>query len=175
MSVATAHHPSRTIRSGAAPRVEPAATRPHARQRSLRVLTFGGAPRFPVAEDLADDGRPVVAPSEAPLPDPTTICCSVVRAAVEVLRGERPVAQLQRWVAPDVFDALGRRALLLHETAGPLVAARPVAILRARLVRLGENAAEATVVLQDEDRVRAAALRLEGRRGVWRVVVLEIG
>ncbi|MHA7134580.1 Rv3235 family protein [Oerskovia turbata] len=175
MSVTTVRHPAHTIRSGAAPRPEASATHPRARRRALRVLTFGGAPQFPVAEDLADDGRPVVTPTDLPLPDPTSICCSVVRAAVEVLRGERPVSQLQRWLAPDVFDALGRRALLLQETTGAVVAARPVAIRRARLVRLGESTAEATVVLEDMDRVRAAALRLEARRGVWRVVVLEIG
>jgi hypothetical protein len=40
---------------------------------------------------------------------------------------------------------------------------------------LGEDAAEATVVLDDGGHVRAAAVRLEARRGVWRVVVLEIG
>ena len=168
MSVTTVHHPARTIRSGAAPRLEPTATRPRALQRSPRVLTFGGAPQFPVAEDLADTGRPVTSPSEAPLPDPTSICCSVVRAAVEVLRGERPVGQLQRWLAPDVFDSLARRALLMQGATGPVETGRPVAIRRARLVRLGDAAAEATVVLEDMDRVRAAAVRLEARRGVWR-------
>ncbi|WP_036970450.1 Rv3235 family protein, partial [Promicromonospora kroppenstedtii] len=37
------------------------------------------------------------------------------------------------------------------------------------------TSAEATVILHDEGRVRAAAVRLEARRGVWRVAVLEIG
>ncbi|MFF2621490.1 Rv3235 family protein [Oerskovia jenensis] len=175
MSIATVRHHAHTIRSGAAPRPAVSATLPRVVARAPRVLTFGGAPQFPVAEDLADDGRPVTSTPELPLPDPTSICCSVVRAAVEVLRGERPVAQLQRWLAPDVFDALGRRALLMQGTTGGDAAARPVAIRRARLVRLGDTTAEATVVLEDMDRVRAAALRLEARRGVWRVVVLEIG
>lgn len=163
------------IRSGAAPHLAGPATLPRAVQRPPRVLTFGGAQQFPVAEDLADNGRPVASTHEEPLPDPTSICCSVVRAAVEVLRGERPVAQLQRWLAPDVFDALGRRALLMQGATAAAGPARPVTIRRARLVRLGETTAEASVVLEDMDRVRAAALRLEARRGVWRVVVLEIG
>ncbi|MBE7700716.1 energy transducer TonB [Oerskovia sp. Sa1BUA8] len=175
MSTTTVRHHARPIRSGAAPLLATPATLPPAVPRAPRVLTFGRAPQFPVTEDLADDGRPVSAAEDLPLPDPTSICCSVVRAAVEVLRGERPVGQLQRWLAPDVFDALGRRALLMQGTTAPTGAARPVAVRRARLVRLGDTTAEATVVLEDMDRVRAAALRLEARRGVWRVVVLEIG
>lgn len=176
MPITAVRHHARPIRSGAAPRLAaPPATLPRAVPRGPRVLTFGRAPQFPVTEDLADNGRPVTSTAELVLPDPTSICCSVVRAAVEVLRGERPVAQLQRWLAPDVFDALGRRALLMQGSAETDAAARPVVVRRARLVRLGETTAEATVILEDMDRVRAAALRLEARRGVWRVVVLEIG
>lgn len=175
MSISTEHPTVRTVRSGAAPRHESVATLPRASRRSVRVLTFGGPPQFPHAEDLAESGRPVVTATERDLPDPTSICCSVVRAAVEVLRGERPVAQLQRWLAPDVFDAIGRRAQLAQDAPERVVAARPVAIRRARLLRLGDTAAEATIILEDMDRVRAAAVRLEARRGVWRVVVLEIG
>ncbi|MFD6092556.1 Rv3235 family protein [Oerskovia sp. NPDC060338] len=175
MSISTEHPVVRTLRSGGVPRHDPVATLPRAGHRSVRVLTFGGPPQFPHSEDLEESGRPVVSAPEADLPDPTSICCSVVRAAVEVLRGERPVAQLQRWLAPDVFDAIGRRAQLTQDAPDRVVASRPVAIRRARLLRLGDTAAEATIVLEDMDRVRAAAVRLEARRGVWRVVVLEIG
>ena len=56
---------------------------------------------------------------------------------------------------------------------GPKV--HPATIRRVRMVRLGMSAAEATVILHDEGRVRAAAVRLEARRGIWRVAVLEIG
>lgn len=175
MSITTNHSAVRTIRSGAVPRLEQTATTPRAVRRSPRVLTFGRAPQFPVAEDLSENGRPVSTTPEAPLPDPTSICCAVVRAAVEVLRGERPVAQLQRWLAPDVFDSLARRALLMQEATGVDSTASPVGVRRARMLRLGDAIAEATVVVEDMDRVRAAAVRLEARRGVWRVVILEIG
>jgi hypothetical protein len=43
------------------------------------------------------------------------------------------------------------------------------------VVRVTPDAAEATVIIDDVDRVRAAALRVELHRGRWRVVVLEIG
>lgn len=118
------------------------------------------------------EARPLTDRPPTPLPDPTAQCCSVVRAAVEVLRGERPAAQLSRWVTPEVHDQLVERAQLVRGRAS---ATRPVLVRRVRLVRLGDDVAEATVVLDDDGRVRAAAVRLEARRGVWRVAVLEIG
>lgn len=118
--------------------------------------------------------RPLAPQPTPALPDPTAQCCSVVRAAVEVLRGERSASQLARWVTPRVLDQLTERARLTRgrPTAAP---ARPVLVRRVRLVRIGDDVAEATVVLDDDGRVRAAAVRLEARRGVWRVAVLELG
>ena len=37
------------------------------------------------------------------LPDPTGICCAVVRACLEAIAGHRPLAQLQRWLSPQVY------------------------------------------------------------------------
>jgi len=103
------------------------------------------------------------------------MCGSVVRAAVEVLRGERPAAHIARWVTPQVLDQLVHRARLVQaRRRGPHTAV-PVSVRRIRTVRLGDSTAEATVVLEDDGRVRAAAVRLEARRGVWRVAVLELG
>jgi hypothetical protein len=120
--------------------------------------------------------RPLAPTAPTPLPDPTSLCCAVVRAAIEVLRGERTVHQLTRWVTPQIYDTLARRARLALDAPGHVEAsARPVTIRRARVMRLGTEAAEATVVVDDGGRVRAAAARLEARRGAWRVVALEIG
>jgi hypothetical protein len=120
--------------------------------------------------------RPLAPTAPVPLPDPTSLCCAVVRAAIEVLRGERTVHQLARWVTPEIYDTLARRSRLVLDAPGHVEAtARPVTIRRARVMRLGAAAAEATVVVDDGGRVRAAAARLEARRGAWRVVALEIG
>ncbi|OLT55411.1 hypothetical protein BJF88_06090 [Cellulosimicrobium sp. CUA-896] len=120
--------------------------------------------------------RPLAPAAPVPLPDPTSLCCAVVRAAVEVLRGDRTVHQLARWVTPQIYDTLARRARLVVDTPGHADAtAYPVTIRRARVMRLGADVAEATVVVDDGGRVRAAAARLEARRGAWRVVALEIG
>lgn len=151
-----------------------ASTRPAPRTRRVRV----GAPgvrRTPDDEDRT--ARPLREAEPAPLPDPTAQCCTVVRAAVEVLRGERPAAQLARWVTPQVRDQLAERARigLAHAPLRNEEHHRPVQVRRVRLVRLGDDVAEATVVLDDDGRVRAAAVRLEARRGAWRVAVLEVG
>ena len=113
------------------------------------------------------------------LDDPTGLCCAVARAAMEALRGIRPLSQLVRSVSPEVFDALHAR-YQVREQARTRPGAPPPSQARARvraarIIRLAPDAAEASVVVEDADRVRAAALRVEGHRGRWRVVVLEIG
>ena len=144
--------------------------RHESRTRSEQEWADGGAD----ALDGLDTGRPLVPQPNPPLPDPTAQCCSVVRAAVEVLRGERPASHLTRWVTPQVRDQLVERARLMSAVRKDRTG-RPVQVRRVRLLRLGDDVAEATVVLDDDGRVRAAAVRLEARRGVWRVAVLEIG
>lgn len=149
--------------------------------RRLRRMRIGGTP-YPELQNAAAaleavSGRPTPEP-DPDLPDPTAQVCRVVRAAVEVLRGERPAAQLARWVTPQVYDQLLSRGRLMREAQQnrpPRPKAHAATIRRVRMVRLGATSAEATVILHDEGRVRAAAVRLEGRRGVWRVAVLEIG
>ena len=152
-----------------------ASTRPASRPRHVRVGAEGVRRARADEEDLP--ARPLRETAPAPLPDPTAQCCTVVRAAVEVLRGERPAAQLARWVTPQVRDQLAERARigLAHDLLRNEEPHRPVQVRRVRLVRLGDDVAEATVVLDDDGRVRAAAVRLEARRGAWWVAVLEVG
>jgi hypothetical protein len=141
--------------------------------RRLRV----GVDTTPAPGRPSTEVEPAPTPQHAPA-DPTALCCSVVRASVEVLRGERPATQVARWVTPVVLDQLLERArlVLAARPTGPSVrAGRPVTVRRVRLVRLSPTTAEATVVLDDDGRVRAAAVRLEAHRGTWRVAVLEIG
>lgn len=114
-------------------------------------------------------------PPPGPLPDPTAVACAIVRTAIEVLRGERPVTQMARWVSPDILGAVHRRARLLAEHSPAPETLPPVTIVRTRTVRWGDHVAEATVVVRDRDRVRAAAVRLEAARGAWHAVAVEIG
>lgn len=120
------------------------------------------------------------------LPNPTRTACSIVNAAIEACNGTRPLHQLLGWVSPDVYEALSARAqVLTHRLQRSDQRWAPVQntgegrttnkIIRARVIRISHLAAEATVIIDDGNRVRAAALRLEEHRGRWQVTVLEIG
>lgn len=123
----------------------------------------------------ATDARsPRAVQHAAPVSDPSALCCSVVQAAVEVLRGIRPLAQLSRWLTPEVYEALARRREITTAGGAP-TSTLQARIRRARVIRVSESAAEATVIVQDEHRVRAAAIRVEHLRGNWRVVAFELG
>ncbi|ACZ31519.1 TonB family protein [Xylanimonas cellulosilytica DSM 15894] len=155
-----------------------APTRPP-RVRRVRLGSDRGVPadvaEIPAARPVPEE--PVAEPAASTLPDPTAMCCTVVRAAVEVLHGDRPAAQLARWLTPLLLDQLTERARLLREAAPSAAAARttrPVQVRRIRLERRGETA-EATVIVEDQGRCRAAAVRLEAHRGQWRLSVLELG
>lgn len=122
---------------------------------------------------------PLPASPAQPLGDPTALCCAVAHAAMESLRGIRPLAQLVRSVSPEVFDALYARCQVREQArnrpGAPPVPQSRARVRRARIVRIAPGIAEASVVVDDVDRVRAAALRVEEHRGRWWVVVLEIG
>ena len=114
------------------------------------------------------------APSALPSADPAAVGCSIALAALEVLAGRRPVAQLARWLAPGVYEAVQvRSALTTRVLRAPQGVRRPV-VRRFRLTSV-ETAHEVSVVTDDAGRVRAVALRLEAHRGSWRATALEIG
>ena len=125
------------------------------------------------AERAAATAEAAVGP--VPTGDPTSVCCSLVLAAVESLAGLRAVAQLARWVTPEVYEALNTRAALTVRVLGARAASRRPEVRRVRVCRIGEHVAEASVVIDDGRRVRAVAVRLESWRGAWRAVALEIG
>jgi hypothetical protein len=122
--------------------------------------------------------------------DPRQACCMVALAAVEVLAGTRPIAQLARWVTPGVYDALARRAALTAprtrvldpaaaqadlRDADPTAWSRRPSVRRVRACPVDEHTLEASVVIAHADRVRAVALRLTRDAGRWRASALVVG
>lgn len=119
------------------------------------------------------------------------IARSVTQAALEVLGGTRPLQQMVRWLDPESFERLQLRANLVRsrESAlanrrnprggtpapAPLRLHRQVVIRCCRLCPVSEGIYEAAVVAAEQNRVRAAALRIELRRGLWKITALEIG
>lgn len=111
------------------------------------------------------------------------IARSVAQGALEVLGGSRPLQQLARWLDPESYERLQLRANLVRcITAAPTSRGetptsthRHVIIRSARVCPVSDTVFEASVVAFDQRRVRAVALRIELRRGAWRVTALEIG
>lgn len=112
------------------------------------------------------------------------IARSVAQGALEVLGGSRPLQQMARWLDPENYERLQLRANLVRcissaptKRGGQVRASshRHVVVRSARVCPVSPGIYEASVVTFDQKRVRAVALRIEQRRGVWRVTALEIG
>jgi Family of unknown function (DUF6459) len=101
------------------------------------------------------------------------------QAAVEIVGGHRPAAQLLRWTRPDVYADLCRRAQLVARAAGsapgqgrPRQAVRPhVVSVRASFVTL--DVCEVSIRVRHGERFRAVAARFETLDGRLQCTALE--
>lgn len=105
---------------------------------------------------------------------------TIAQAAVEVLAGTRPAQQLSRTLDPRCFSALQHRAALTRAHAarapgGQSRLHRSPMVRSVRVCAVNDGVYEASVVVSEELRSRAVAMRLEGSNGAWRVTALEIG
>ena len=133
----------------------------------------------PVTEVDWEHHRPDRARSVEELPAPEPLCAGVALAAIEAIQGERPMARLTRWLAPDVretlADAVAESALARRAAGRQPVPRVRTGVRRVRVTRPAPTVVEACVVVPDSGRVRAVAMRLEVHHGSWRVVSLQIG
>lgn len=108
-------------------------------------------------------------------PDPERWFATFSLALVEVLTGSRQSQQLVRWLAPEIYSAISRRAGLHVRLYGR--PARPLHghVLSVRVNPSADDALELCSVVHDGIRVRAVAARLEVFRERWRVTELQIG
>lgn len=97
----------------------------------------------------------------------------VVPATAEILCGQRAVDQVTRWMTPDLFEAVARRAGLAARVLGPRNLPRPL-LRRAQVQPTLSGACEALVVLSQGTRVHGAAARLERHRDRWVLSTLAI-
>ena len=100
------------------------------------------------------------------------------QAAVEIVGGDRPVTQLLRWTAPEVYDDLARRAQLVARAVGQRPGQDRVQSVRPRVLRVhtcfvAGDAAEVSAHVRYGRRSRAVAARFERRRDRWVCCALE--
>lgn len=100
------------------------------------------------------------------------------QAAVEIVGGDRPVAQLLRWSTREVYDDLGRRAQLVAQAGGHrpgqarVQPVRPV-VLGVRTCFLSRSVAEVSVHVRYGQRSRAIAARFELLADRWQCSALQ--
>lgn len=105
----------------------------------------------------------------------------ICQAAMEVLAGTRPIAQLARWLDQDSFDALLVRSTLVRAAQKNSAGSALRTLHHSATVRsihccpVAAGVYEASLVVAEAQRSRAVALRLVQTRGVWKVTALEIG
>lgn len=141
--------------------------------RPLRLVASPTPTASPAAPTAAAERSPLSGPD---LPDPRWWASRLAQALVEVLAGDRPVAQLLRWTDEDVFSQLRRRARLAKPSDRTGHGPNHRALVRS--VHIGEpctGVVEACAVVRSGIRSRALAFRLEDYDGRWRCTALEIG
>lgn len=105
-------------------------------------------------------------------------CHRYAQAAVEIVGGDRPVSQLLRWTAGEVYVDLHRRAMLVARAGGHQPGRRPVQPVRPKVVSVrtcfvSATAVEAGVRVRYGERCRALAIRFEHRKDRWICTALE--
>ncbi|MFK0001366.1 Rv3235 family protein [Paenarthrobacter sp. NPDC090522] len=111
--------------------------------------------------------------------DVRLVARSIAQAAVEVLAGTRPVQQLARFLDADCYLALQHRAgltrdFVVRSRAQQRVHLSPM-VRSVRVCHISDEIHEATIVVAEDLRCRAIAMRLELSAGTWQVTALEIG
>lgn len=100
----------------------------------------------------------------------------LVQAVVEVLAGDRPVAQLARWTAAGVYFDLQRMATrAARERAVAPVRPAAEVVRSLHVSEPADGVAEVCALVERGRRARALALRLEQVDGRWQCTALQLG
>jgi hypothetical protein len=161
-------------------------------QRSAPPPTTSAQPRLDLAEpDAPDPTAPVIggarvavlktrwlARPRPDLPDAAGWSALLAPAVIQVLLTQRPIAQLNRWLADDVLAEVSR--LQRRRRGAGHRAIVPVVLRSVRVQHPGPDAAEVAAHLMIGTRSAALALRLEATAagptgGRWLCTVLDFG
>lgn len=113
------------------------------------------------------------ATSTADLPESRAWVTSMSQAIIEAMAGTRSTAQLVRWMTPEVYAMVVRRAAVA--TRRGIRPGRRAMVRSVHLCEPADGVLEACAVIVDRGRVRAMALRLTGVDRRWLVTALQLG
>jgi hypothetical protein len=162
-------------------RLTPAPTTPFPVQGTLALELGSAPPALPETPELTTTGLPRV--EQVSDAEVRGWAARLAQAVVECLAGRRPVSQLVRWTAPDVYRDLDRRVRLVRgaTTSSPAALRSPAAdrlrpqVRSVHVCRPSATAAEVSVHVRHGARSRAVALRMERRGERWICTVLQFG
>ena len=112
-------------------------------------------------------------PQSQQLPDPGRWAGTVAVYAWEIMHGMRQPQHLARWLTPELYDALSRRA----QVAARCQAGKPARIPYLYAVRAQASASgwEVSVLLSHDGRIHACACQIQLRHGHWVMTYLHMG
>ena len=107
------------------------------------------------------------------LPDPGRWAGTVAVYAWEIMHGMRQPQHLARWLTPELYDALSRRAQVATRCQG----SKPTRIPYLYAVRAKASASgwEVSVLLSPDGRIHACACQIQLRHGHWVMTYLHMG
>ena len=169
-----------TLPSATVTRLVPVTPAPFPVQGTLALDLGSPAPALPETPELTTTGLPRV--EQVSDTEVRAWAARLAQAVVECLAGRRPVSQLVRWTAPDVYRDLDRRVRLVRgSTTSPPTLRSPAAdrlrpqVRSVHVCRPSATAAEVSVHVRHGARSRAVALRMERRGERWICTVLQFG
>ena len=132
--------------------------------------------RHPLAQP-ARDLRVVPEADGARAEEVRAWAATFAQAVVEVVGGDRPVAQLLRCTTARVYNDLNRRVRILARTAPAPMRRRTVRpqVRSVHVFQPTPRSAEISVHVRHGQRSRALAARLEHRDGRWTCTALQLG
>lgn len=136
-------------------------------------LTWQVAPGVPAHPS---SGATPIARADS-MPDPTAWANQIARAIVEVAHGERPSAQLSKWVTKSQLSALAARGRSFARHPASRSQGSTSRLRRIRGVRcchVAPGIVEASAVIVGAQRSSAIAFRLQAYRGRWVVTAVEM-
>lgn len=129
--------------------------------------------RIDVSWDYSSSGDQIQT-SVNTLPDPSKWGRAIALVTVEALSGTRSIFQLQRWLTPELFEALRRRIALNVRLDGKAEPSTSPIARSSRTCRVSDTVAETTHVISIAGRSRGVCVRLEACRNQWLVTAIEI-